>query len=286
MRVHAVLRGDAFAIAGVPPGDYVVRASRPVSAEFPRGLLAVGFVSVAGADRSDVLLFLEPAATVSGRVMFDGRDTPPPPSTFRITLRPIPEGHDRGLLRSAGVMAETGTFAVRDVTPGRYRIEVGASMGASSPIGDWVAKSVLIDGREIADAYLEVRDRDVGGIAIALSDDLGRIAGRVVDSKGLPSTAHTIIAFPADPALWQPASRRIAAARPAHDGAYLLRGLPAGEYRLAAADDPAPDEWLQPEFLRGALPASVPVTVRDGSTATQDVAIAPRTTPTNRLPDQ
>ena len=61
--------------------------------------------------------------------------------------------------------------------------------------------------------------------------------------------------------------------RPASDGKFAFVGLPPGDYRIAAVTDVETGEWLDPEFLRQLLPASISVRLADGQQVTQDIRV-------------
>ena len=83
----------------------------------------------------------------------------------------------------------------------------------------------------------------------------------------------TVVAFPVDPRYWAPSSRRIQAARPATDGRFTLRNLPAGEYRLAVVADVDTGEWFDPAFLRTLTTNAIAVTLTDGERKEQALRI-------------
>ena len=91
--------------------------------------------------------------------------------------------------------------------------------------------------------------------------------------RGRPSPDYTVVLFPAEPSLWVPQSRRIQGVRPAADGAYVIRNLPAGNYLVAAVDDVEPGEWFDPAFLQRLVPAAVRITIADSEQKVQDVRI-------------
>jgi hypothetical protein len=73
--------------------------------------------------------------------------------------------------------------------------------------------------------------------------------------------------------LWVPQSRRIRLAQAGPDGRYAIRGLPAGEYRLAALLDPEPGREFDPEFLAGLLGTAMSVRLAAGEMRTQDIRV-------------
>lgn len=84
-----------------------------------------------------------------------------------------------------------------------------------------------------------------------------------------------MVAFPADRRLW-PSVRRIQSVRPGVDGAFAIRGLPAGEYMLAALADVDLVDLKDTAFLEQIVPAAIRVTLADGEKKVQDLTIAGR----------
>jgi hypothetical protein len=58
--------------------------------------------------------------------------------------------------------------------------------------------------------------------------------------------------------------------RPATDGTFTLKGLPPGDYLLAALLDLENGEWNDPTVLESLAPSSVKVTLREGETTRQN----------------
>jgi hypothetical protein len=59
----------------------------------------------------------------------------------------------------------------------------------------------------------------------------------VQDASGLAASDYFILVFSTDERAWYQRSRAVAQTRPASDGKFVIRGLPAGEYFLAAVTD-------------------------------------------------
>src|SRR6185295_16284435 len=81
-------------------------------------------------------------------------------------------------------------------------------------------------------------------VVMTFTDRPSELAGALEDAAGRPATDFFVVAFPTERALWTTASRRIRTTRPGTDGAFSLKGLPAGDYFLAAITDVEPGEWL------------------------------------------
>lgn len=61
--------------------------------------------------------------------------------------------------------------------------------------------------------------------------------------------------------------------RPATDGSYSIKGLPAGEYYLATPADLEMGEWNDPALLEQLVPSSANVTLNESEMARKDFRI-------------
>jgi sarcosine oxidase gamma subunit len=268
--------GTAAGAAGVA-GGRGGRGGQPT--EMLWGMTQVG---VDGHDMSNVSITLQHGMTVSGHVTLEGTGTatggaaaqgPPDVTRVRISLQSAETGAGAG----AGGMANgpmvgqadsSGNFTITGIAPGKYFIRAqGAPNG-------FTAKSANAMGRDALDFPLEVKaSQDVPGIAVTLSDKSTQLSGTLQDPNGQPTSDYTIIVFPAGRQYWIPQSRRIQSTRPGTSGIYSVRGLPAGDYRIAAVTDVDPGEWFDPAFLEQLFAASTLVSLGEGEKKTQDLRI-------------
>jgi hypothetical protein len=246
-------------------------------------------VTVAGADISGVLLILQPAISFGGRVVMDGRTTPPPP--VRILLQP--PGHGRsddpggrlqltamgvalgsGLLSGAVANSRAdGSFTVQGIWPGRFDLSVSLPSAAGS---GWWLESAVADGRELLDMPLEFGTTlgTIEDAVLTLTNRRTEIVGRLQTPAGLPATDYSVIVFSADRAHWFSGARRTRAVQPATDGVFNVTELPAGAYLVAALTDLPSDDYQRASVLEQLAAFAVPVTVRAGETTRQDLQIA------------
>jgi hypothetical protein len=201
-------------------------------------------------------------------VVFEGATAPPSPSSG---LRVLARGTGKArLLRGEFALtpAADGTFSFSAIVPGRWAISAEPPRGSA-----WTLKSITAGGREL-DGFIEVAVGDrVQDIVVTLTDRPSELAGTLQDARGRPATEYFVIAFPTDRAGWTPVSRRIQSVRPASDGSFVIKGLPGGEYYLAALTDVEPGEWLSAEFLAQVMPVGVRVRVADGQRTSQILQI-------------
>jgi hypothetical protein len=138
-------------------------------------------------------------------------------------------------------------------------------------------ESVVVEGRETIDTPLELRGgQTIANVRIGFTNRVSELNGAVTDALGAPATEYTVLAFAGDPALWRPQSRQIATARPDQNGRFQIRGLPAGDYYVAAIDPVEPGEWFEPSFLSDRRGDAVRVTIREGEVKTQDLRVSAR----------
>lgn len=119
-------------------------------------------LTVAGEDVSGVVLNLQRGATITGRIVFEGRSLPQPKdlAAVRITLAPAPGSPLGGVTQNVLASAD-GTFAFVGATPGRYRFS--AEVPPAGNLG-WSLKSAIVADRDVLDTPIEVRPgEDVSG---------------------------------------------------------------------------------------------------------------------------
>ncbi len=274
-----------FVYTGVTPGSYTLIAraapsgSAPGAPATPEGrgggaagpllFYATAEVAVNGVDLS-VPLTIQPGMTASGRVAFDGdpQRLPKDGGGLRMALTPMASGP--ALSVGTTPVDASGVFQFSGVPAGRYRISYSAPRG----LDGWTLVSATTSGRDVLDAPLDVRAGDtVADLVITFTDHPSELAGRLQNASGRAAPDYYIIAFAADRAFWTPLSRRVRQVRPGNDGTFSVRGLPTGDYWIAALTDVEPGEWYDPAFLAQLVPAAARVSVRDGARTVQDLMI-------------
>jgi hypothetical protein len=266
-----------FTVRDLAPGRYTIYAqTRPNSpalaavgltspnapADVPRLAGRVDVVIDGTSEPPPVTIVLAPGRTVSGRVVSvdDGQ-----PFRGSITLMPEPTPTPMpttGPMQPIQVAAD-GTFTIIDVFPGRYLFRMP------------IARSAMVAGQDALDFPFEVTEsRDVTDVVITMGRAVPSLSGQLTESGGAPTADYTIVLAPTDPRYWLPQSRRISTARPGLDGTFRFPPMPAGTYMLAALSDLEPGAQFDPQVLRELANASLPVTLSEGATATQDIRLA------------
>ncbi len=275
MNVLHVPANGRFSFLNVAAGQYnlTVRAivSRPPAAagEQPGrlALWASADITVSGDPVSDLVLSLEPGMTVSGRVVAEGT-IPIDLTRLRITalVADLMAGETAPVVASPDA---EGRFTLEGVVPGRYRIGAyPSSPGAAN------FKSSVFNGRDTLDFPIEVKPGEplTNGV-ITVVPRLAEITGQLQHDANQPATGFTVIVFTADQRYWTPQSRRVQGLRPATDGRFSFRNLPAGEYRLVAVTDVEAGQWFDPAFLKELVAASMSLTLSDGERREQSLRV-------------
>ena len=290
-----------FTFNGVPPGQYVLRATRtPRMAMGPaetttiqqggnvmvfRTASATGAaplptdptlwaemtVSVGARDVTELTIGLRPGAKVTGIVQFNGGAERPAADrlpSIALSLEPADVRPGQGNAR--GRVDQAGTFSTMGVPPGRYFIRV---VGAPQ---NWTFHSAMVNGRDASVVPIEIEGSDVGGVTIAFTDRPSDLSGDVTVETGTPEAASVLV-FPTDTSAWTgygSTSRRFASTRVGKDGKFRLANLPAGEYYAIAIPDRLATDWQNPKFLESLSIEATRVRVRDGDRVTQMLKVS------------
>jgi hypothetical protein len=303
-----------FTLRSVKPGSYTLSAratprtgepAKPMDAAAARqaalselGLFGggAGFthwasedVTVQGRDIPDLALTLRPGMTVTGKVVYDAATKTPPTDLSKTPLALVTAPTGTGLADIASSLtggggsiaakiAPDGSFTIAGVAPGRYRLNTPFGMIPMPMIGamagGWTLKGVMYNGRDIADAPIEIKPgADVSGVVVSFTDRPSELSGTVVDGAGRVTPNFPIIVFSTDRQYWTLASRRVQQARPASDGRFKVTGLPAGEYFVCAVTAVDRTEVYDPAFLEQLVPVSFKITIADGEKKVQDLKL-------------
>ena len=253
----------SFVVAGLTPGEYILRAMAPGSG--PDTPQATAMVTVDGSDIMDVQLIPTMPSTLSGRVTFTDGGTPPNASAVHLTMmrtEPITFG-------------PAGNATVKEDLTFEMKVAAGRVFVRSSPIGpNWRLGRVLLGDVDVTDTGIDV---PLGGaipnIVVELTDHIYPISGRVTDADGNIVRDCDVIVFGKDPGGWTPGTRFLARIRPGADDLYHAR-LPAGDYYAVAMTGVPANAWTDPEFLSRARDAAQVFTLVAGTPAVVDLPVS------------
>ena len=270
MRGNVNVEGE-FDIKNVPPGEYVLQVSGPRSREGEeRASSPPQFITVDGRDIGDLQLRASPGSTTGRPHHVRG--------LVRHRLRPRRGLESRPRL-SVDVDHAAGRFdgplaAARDDRQARLDRSSCADCPGSGSFG-WFGshragslKAVRVNGIDVTDTPLAfgTRAESLDDVEMVLTRaGLGSVRpsgglawpvrGRL--RRGVLRPIATVGAL---------ASRFVKFARSAPDGAFSVRGLPPGDYHVAAVDRllEGIGEWQDPDFLESVAPSAVRITIPEG----------------------
>ncbi len=153
-----------------------------------------------------------------------------------------------------------------------FDYEIRVTMPPAIVSAGWHVESVRSANRDLRDAPLTF-DGSREGVEIRLTTMVTELSGRLTTESGAPATDYFIVAFPADRTLWHPTSPRVRVLRPAVDGTFGTKDLPAGTYRLAVLTDVEDHESRQQSFLESIYDASIPISLTAGQTTRQELRV-------------
>jgi hypothetical protein len=272
MQMGAKIEPDGrFEFPNVPPGEYVLQASRHRSNSWNEGESSSQFVTVADVDVTDLMLRTSTGSTLQGRVVLDGG------GTFRpggIELSAVPVDDDLSPTVGGGPARATPNedleFQLAGLS-GPRRLEV-----TRVPPG-WTLRAILINGLDVTDTPLLFgrADQSLTDVEVVLSQRVTGVAGRTSD-RGRPAAA-SILFFAADRQAWYAQSRFFKKVISTADGTFSGDGLPPGDYFVAAVDTVpggrGGDDWQDPDYLETLMPRAQHIMLSEGTRVTLSLSV-------------
>lgn len=259
----------AFALYGVPDGEYEIAANGTVSNEDEVAALPRR-VSVKGADVTGIELTLIPLSSISGRIALEPSSGEPRPGCeikrpsrleeITLTTRPAEKAsRDEAVSSWYRVTANAvpdgkGEFTLRNLTPARYRLETNL------PSEHWYIKSITAPNpaaaRQTIDAgrngFTLKAGEKAKGLTITIADGAASLRGQIkpaTEGARLPASLRVHLV----PVEREQADNvlRYAEAAARNDGQFAFSNLAPGRYwiiaRVAAenetAEAPHPTAW-------------------------------------------
>jgi hypothetical protein len=230
-----------FREENLAPGEWMIVVNEPEYGSVSARLM--------GDDVHGLTVSTRKAATVRGRVTFEG--APPPTAEFQIGV--AFEG-PRTLVSGAGYIRSGSRLGTIPVAPDKewtFEAQISGAGVIRTRTGDWILKSVLLDGRDVTDTVLDFGSVYAGkAVEVVLTQRRAQLTGSVSNDRGQPANDYVVVLFPEDEAQWTtPSSRFFATARPDQQGRFTIAGLPAGRYLVTALEYLEPGEDRNPETL-------------------------------------
>ena len=232
--VKVTPKDGSFEVRGLTPGSYTLRASfsNNGSTYTTQRTVAVG---PSGLD--NVLLVAVPDSDVAGSVHVED----PSPTAAPLQRLSVEFQSKDTFARSTASAGPPSLQFQTMLHPGDHYI-----VAARGLPGDYYLKGVRVSGHDVERDDVMVSDRR-SAVELVLSPDGGHIEGLVVDEQDQPVQAAVVL-IPEDRKRNFPDLFRKTGVN--SKGAFTLRGVPPGSYKLLAFDDIDLDDLIShPEIL-------------------------------------
>ena len=274
---RAVTAADgSFVLRNVPQGMYTLQGFAPPAPGYrgPGNLAAMPFgwlpLSVGDADVDGVVLKTSAGTSLRGKIVVeDSAGAAPTGEQVHVTALPIE--FDSAPIAGGPPPSETHEDLTFEVTHmfGMSRIFVSLQ----NP--NFALQRITLNDRDITDAPVDFRTKDVEGVQVVLTSKVSRITGAVTDDKGA-AASYVVVIFPSDPTKWMDRSRFVTTARPTQQGRFTVTGLPPEEYLAIALPTVIGSEYMDPEFLQQLRVQATAFTLSEGESRTLDLKLRKR----------
>ena len=203
-------------------------------------------VNVGEADVNNVSVVLRPGARLSGKIVFEGSGTPPPPDILQRTGIQMTSltGSSPSPVAGAQKRVETdGRFATVGYPPGRYSVFAWIPVQPQAKDATvWRFRSATLNGRDLADEGLEIeqnRHRRPGAHLHRQVDRSLPARSPTEEPAGFECVGGGDSGRHAGLAAKHRDASPCAECAPGTGGGYSFRDLPPGEYFIGAVSDAA-----------------------------------------------
>jgi protocatechuate 3,4-dioxygenase beta subunit len=255
----------SFELKNVPPGSYWLAAVQlDVTGAGPLGPANLKFsvarlpIDVVSSDVENVVLNFSSGFTVSGRISTDdGSQLTLVESTVGVVASgapPIP-----------ALVKPDGTFALENISPGEYRVELD-----SIPEGYYV-KAIRLAQVDVSNG-MTISGPTSGTLEIVLSRDAGQVEGTVVDKDRKPVPNAQVVLVPEERPERTDAFRLGSSDQNGH---FTIKNVVPGNYKLFAWEDIEPFAYADPDFRRKYEELAMPLKVSESSKLTVEAKVIP-----------
>lgn len=253
-------QGD-FEISGVPAGAYWATATLSLQDD-DRQYQGRVALQVGDSDVQGLTIPVSPGVTMTGRVRVE------PERSFdftKLVVAVIPA--DPMTSGGQGAQAKTdGSFVVENLSAGTYRVAV------SGYPEEYYLKSVRLGGGDVLETGLNVDSNSRSApIEIVLSSGGVKVSGAVL--KDHQPAQATVFLVPDAPRRDRQDLYSVKRTKP--DGSFVMMGLPPGDFKLFAFEDPDPGLMSDPSLLQPYEAQGHSVHIEEGQNQTVQLDLIP-----------
>jgi hypothetical protein len=247
-----------FEIRGVVPGAYTLVAAKQERGRSLTGRLPL---DVGNSNLENLRITINPPVSLSGRVRVDGQATASL-SAIQLSLRPRdPGGAMFGSGNVTAKVKEDGSFSLSNVSPDEYRLTLSAV-----PDGFYV-KAILAGGQDVLLPGLDLSRGVPGPLDVVLSPNAGQASGMVQNDQQQAAAGATVVLVPQEKERGDLVQYYKTAITDA-SGAFSLKNLDPGQYKVYAWEQVEAGAYMDPEFMKPVENRGESLTIREGGQET------------------
>ncbi len=268
----ATMSDGTFALRNVPQGQYTLQGFAPAPPGYrgPGNLGAMPFgwlpIAVGDADLDGLVLKTSGGTKLRGKLVTEDSSAPPL-AAKQVSVMTVPVEFD-----AAPIAGGPSPYEGRDDLTFEMTRQSGLRRILVTTSGPWTLKKITLDGQEITDTAVDLRDKDVEGVEIVLTARVSRVAGGVSDDTG-PIADFVVVIFPSDPTKWIDRSRFVAFARSTPQGRFVSQALPPEDYLAIALPGASLLEIYDPDWLQSLRALATSFTLTEGETKTLELKL-------------
>jgi hypothetical protein len=256
----ALIRNGTFDVIVREPGDYYLLATDGNSRSLSHGRKAIRIDDI---DVNNVRLEIAPAFNISGSVITEGGTGTGP---MTLSLAPLSAGTPR--VEPADLRIPEGTFTLRGVIPGDFRVEIRPSDLQNSYV-----KSILLGRTDVLNGGLHLESSVDTPLRVVISTRGGALDGRAVGEGGKIAVNAKVVLIP-DAARRQRGDLYRSVSSD-DSGRFQLRGLAPGDYKLFAWERVEDGAWQDPDFMKLYENRGRSVRIAEDGRVTADAVLIP-----------
>jgi hypothetical protein len=223
---------------------------------------------------------LRSGASISGRIEFDGTLPKPPPAMmerYQVRVEPLDPRLPKAQLTYVSPVDRAGNWKITEVPPGPYLVTFLAYLEDRRAMAGWETKGATLEGRDVSTLAMHVQG-NIEGVILTITDRPSELRGTVRDANGRVDPGAAVVLFTTLREVWGAtgrSNRRARMVRASEDGTFVIRGIPAGDYFLAAIPDEDAGDWPDVRLMETLSRASTRLTIADSERKSQDLTTRP-----------
>lgn len=239
---------DGYAWSTVDPGDWTLFVSGPQGA---------GLLSLTLTDDTSVSLVLQPPATMTGRIVFEGTTRAEAPALTIDAVPDTPELQPVGRARAVSRINRDGTFTISNLIGRRFFTL------SNAPAGTFL-KLLTRGEQNLLDGTVTFNGETLAGVVAVIGRERATLRATARGADDAPALDYSVVVFPEQRARWTDPLRWVRWARADHLGRVAIDDLPAGRYRAIALTAVDGARWGDPRYLEALSPGTTPLVLGDG----------------------